>query len=184
MLESLEIAVPAQPDDAAEEVRRAKLRDEETWSAWYDRYYRVLYRYALARTGTREEAEDIAAQAFVRALEGIDRYDYRGRPVLAWLYRITHNLVADHNRRDRRKPAIRLEDAPMHDLHDHGIEVSNIELQDALARLKPDHREVLVLRFLVDLSHRETAAIMGKTEAAVYSLQVRAIDNLRRAIKE
>jgi RNA polymerase sigma-70 factor (ECF subfamily) len=62
-------------------------------------------------------------------------------------------------------------------------DLPRIELHDALVRLKDEQRDVIVLRFLSALSLRETATVMQKTEAAVYSLQVRALANLRKAIK-
>jgi RNA polymerase sigma-70 factor (ECF subfamily) len=184
LAESFELTLPAQLDSEEQEVRRAKARDEATWTLWYDRYFPTLYRYALARTARRDEAEDIAAAAFMRALEGIDRYDWRGRPVLAWLYRITHNLVADRNRRSRRKPAVPLDEVAPGDLSGMDPDLPRVELHDALARLKDEQRDVIILRFLSALSLRETATIMNKSEAAVYSLQVRALANLRKAIKE
>jgi RNA polymerase sigma-70 factor (ECF subfamily) len=183
LAESFELTLPARLDTEEEEVRRAKARDETTWGLWYDRYFPTLYRYALARTARREEAEDIAALAFVRALEGIDRYDWRGRPVLAWLYRITHNLVADRNRRSKRRPAVPLDEVTAAELSSLDPDLPRIELHDALVRLKDEQRDVIVLRFLSALSLRETATVMQKTEAAVYSLQVRALANLRKAIK-
>lgn len=180
LFDSYELRLPLAVDEEAAEVLRAKERDSAAWACWYDRYYPLLYRYALARTGRREEAEDIAAQAFVRALEGIDKFDYRGRPVLAWLYRITHNLVTDRVRRDKRRPAVRLDDVS-HVLQGADSELPRLEVIDALNRLKADQRDVLVLRYMVAMPAREIAAIMGKTESAVYSLQVRAIANLRKA---
>src|SRR5712692_9187588 len=85
--------------DEGELVRRAKGREAEVWSQWYDQYYSPLYRYAFSRLSSREDAEDIAAQVFVEALKGIGGYKYRGRPILAWLYRIAHNLVAARYRK-------------------------------------------------------------------------------------
>lgn len=184
MFESLELTLPQPADAEADEVERAKLREPAVWSAWYDRYFPALYRYALARTNRREDAEDIAAQAFLRALESIDRYDYRGRPVLAWLYRITRNLVADRLRREARRPAVSLDSETAAEPSGEDLNVRNIELQDALRRLKREHREVLVLRYLVALSNREVAALLGKTETAVYSLQARAAENLRRLLRD
>ena len=67
-------------------IKRVKERDEDAWARLYDLHYLSLYRYAFARLRSREEAEDIAAQVFLEALRGIDRYTYRGKPMLAWLY--------------------------------------------------------------------------------------------------
>ncbi len=184
MFESFELSLPLGGSAEAEEVQQARRRDAAVWTAWYDRYFPLLYRYALARTGRREDAEDIASQAFVRAVEAIDSFNYRGRPVLAWLYRITHNLVTDRVRRNQRRPAVALSEVSARDLPVADDGLPRIELLDALSRLRDDQREVVVLRFMTSLTAREVGAVLGKSEAAVYSLQVRALANLRRALEE
>lgn len=164
-------------------VRHLKLREEAAWSRLYDLYYPSLYRYAFARLRSREEAEDVAAQVFLEALRGIDRFTYRGKPLLAWLYRIARNLTADTQRRElRRGPwAGRQAEAEEHaPAADASLEV--MELLEAIARLTIDQQEVVILRFFMALPARETAQILGKNETAVYALQVRAINALRRMI--
>ncbi len=161
-------------------IRRVKERDEDAWSQLYDLHYPSLYRYAFARLRSREEAEDIAAQVFLEALRGIDRYAYRGKPLLAWLYRIARNLVADHQRYQiRKEKASQLPGAdafapPADD------SLETMELLEAISRLTVDQQEVLILRFFMALPARATAQILGKNETAVFALQVRAIGALRR----
>lgn len=184
MLDSFNLYFTSQADSEADEVESAKARDPGTWGAWHDRYYSVIFRYALARTGRREDAEDLAAQTFLKALEGIDNYSYRGRPVLAWLYRICHNLVADDARRSERRPSVRLDEQTASSLPARDSQEPSVELLDAISRLRPEHAEVLTLRFLVALPARGVAELLGKSEAAVYSLQVRAIQSLRDALKD
>ena len=170
---------PADPE--AEEVRRAKGRDSAIWSAWYDRYHPSLYRYAYARLGIQAEAEDIAAQVFVEALKGIDSFSYRGRPVLAWLYRIARNLVVDQIRRNTRhqdawdRLVLPSEPGPSADQA-----VEALALREAMNRLTGEQREVIILRYFLSLSTREVAALLGKNEVAVFSLQARALAALRR----
>jgi len=162
-------------------VRRVKSRDEAAWSELYDLHYPSLYRYAFARLRSREEAEDVAAQVFLEALRGIDRYAYRGRPLLAWLYRIARNLVADQQRLQmRRERASRL--AAGADTYAPAADESldTMELLEAISRLTIDQQEVLILRFFMALPARVTAQMLGKNETAVFALQVRAIAALRR----
>ena len=149
--------------------QRVKERDEEAWSELYDLHYASLYRYAFARLRSREEAEDIASQVFLEALRGIDSYEYRGRPLLAWLYRIARNLIADDIRRQVRKTraaTLSQGDASFAPAADESIETM----------------EVLIQRFFMALSAKETAQLLGKNETAVFSLQVRAINSLRRLL--
>ena len=163
--------------------QRVKERDEEAWSELYDLHYASLYRYAFARLRSREEAKDIASQVFLEALRGIDSYEYRGRPLLAWLYRIARNLIADDIRRQVRKTraaTLSQGDASFAPAADESIET--MELLEAIALLTQDQQEVLIQRFFMALSAKETAQMLGKNETAVFSLQVRAINSLRRLL--
>src|SRR5687768_11958402 len=88
-----EVALIPNLEDESRLVRRAKERDAAAWSELYDAYYQVLFRYAFVRLRRREDAEDVASQVFLEAIKGIDGYEDRGRPFLAWFYGIAHNLV-------------------------------------------------------------------------------------------
>src|SRR3990170_174777 len=83
-------------DDEARLVQLAKERSPTAWAQIYDASYQKLFRYCYARTGDTTTAADLTSRVFLEALEGIDRYVYRGRPLLAWLYRIARNVVSDH----------------------------------------------------------------------------------------
>ena len=182
-------------------VERAKAGAPEAWTEIYQRHYRPLYRYALARVGDQALAEDLTATVFLEALHGIESYTYRGRPLLAWLYRIARNVVTDHRRREsgRRKGAVRqlqsrvlwyfmrsgaerqAEAAPS--LQDPATEdqrAERLDLKQALAKLGGLQREVIALHYFAGFSLREVARLLGKNERAVYSLQARALAALRR----
>jgi RNA polymerase sigma-70 factor (ECF subfamily) len=170
--------------DEAEEVRRAKQRDSLVWAAWHDAYYPLIYRYAFVRLANPEDAEDVTSQVFLEALKGIHRYEFRGRPIVAWLYGIAHNLV-QHRRQElaRRPKPIELSEGGAEALLDNS-EATDAKLLvwSVLEMLKDEHREILVLRYLLDFPAKEVAAILGKTEQAVYSLQLRALDAARRVL--
>jgi RNA polymerase sigma-70 factor (ECF subfamily) len=196
----------------AELVGRAKAHSTEAWTEIYDTHYRAIFRYVKARVFDETTAEDLASAVFVGALRGIDSFQYRGRPLLAWLYRIARNVVASHQRQlleprgEGLKPGLDLprrviwrltrrsprDDAQAtdHDLvsasgseGDPATMVERLDLRNALAKLPANQREVVILRFLVGLSGQEVAAVMGKQPAAIYSLQARAILALREQLK-
>jgi RNA polymerase sigma-70 factor (ECF subfamily) len=156
---------------------RLRALDDDAWTEFYEQYHLQMWRYAYARTGKRDEADDLAAQVFMEALSSIHRYRDKGRPVLAWLYAIVRNLVSNHRRRARR-------DATDGDVEPTGASleerIDSIELAAALERLTGTQRDVVVLRFYAGYSTREIAVAMRKREAAIYSLEVRAIAALRR----
>jgi RNA polymerase sigma-70 factor, ECF subfamily len=170
--------------DHEDEVARARQRDPETWSLWYERYHRLLYRYVLVRLGDTQEAEDIASQVFVVAIDKIGSFNYRGKSVLAWLYTIARNLITDRQRINSRQGSNKLNLVEQERSIDTDEGLDLIQLRMALSRIKKEQQEVLELRFILALSIKETAAALGKSEPAVNSLQVRAITALRRQLVE
>jgi len=196
----------------AELVGRAKSRSREAWTEIYNTHYGAVFRYVRARVFDDATAEDLASAVFVGALKGISSFRYKGRPLLAWLYRIARNVVATHQRQllkprgespkgglaAPRRVIRRLmrrsrgdgAQAADHDLiatasseGDPGAMVDRLDLRDALTRLPANQREVVILRFFVGLSGQEVAEVTGKGPAAVYSLQARAILALREQLK-
>ena len=160
----------------------ARARDQATWATLFDRYYPVLCRYAHARLGSIAEAEDVASQTFLKAYEAIGRYQYRERPLLAWLYTICRNL-ANKRRNHSWARTVALANAseaagPTADDEFEG----RLDLMDAVLRLKDQQRDVIILRFSLGMSLRETAGVLNTTETAVHSLQTRALANLRRRL--
>jgi len=166
-------------------VDRAKGGDAEAFGGLYDRFQPEIVRYLTHRTRDMDAAEDLAQQVFLRAWQAIPRYEDRGVPFKAWLYRMAHNQMVDHFR--SRRPTSDLEglDLPV----DSEAETLLLEgemqeaLKGALERLTEDHRQVLVLRFLMEKSAREIGEIMGRKEVTIRGLQMRALQSLRREIE-
>ena len=163
--------------DFALGVRR---HDQSIWSAWYEEHYRHLYRYAYGKTGSREEAEDIASQTFLEALKGFDRYRDQGLPVLAWLYGIARNLIAQRARKSQREDRALAGSLLEPETSDTDSVPDRLDLLAAIRQLTPEQQDVIVLRFFLSKSTREVAQIMDKKENAVFALQFRAVNSLRR----
>ena len=83
-------------------VQLARQRDAATWSEIYVQNYTRVYGYAYGYLGLKEDAEDLAAQVFVEAMQSIDSYRDMGRPLIAWLYGIARNLIRERAKRARR----------------------------------------------------------------------------------
>ncbi|MDP2328925.1 MAG: sigma-70 family RNA polymerase sigma factor [Dehalococcoidia bacterium] len=166
-------------------VDRAKGGDAEAFGGLYDRFQPEIVRYLTHRTRDADAAEDLAQQVFLKAWQAIPRYEDRGVPFKAWLYRMAHNQMVDHFR--GRRPTSDLEglDLPV----DSEAETLLLEgemqeaLKGALERLTEDHRQVLVLRFLMEKSAREIGEVMGRKEVTIRGLQMRALQALRREIE-
>jgi len=173
-------AYPAPEGDEAL-VERLRAFDQLAWGELYDLHHARIWRYAYARTGDRDDADDLAAQVFAEAVASIHRYRYTGRPLLAWLYRIARNLTAERARRRRREPPRGSAEPSSNSLEER---LDSMELARALEGLTDSQREVVALRFFAGYSTREIASAMDKREAAIYSLEVRALATLRRFLGE
>jgi RNA polymerase sigma-70 factor, ECF subfamily len=168
-------------------VERAR-DDPEAFTELYDRYVERVYQYAYRRLGTHEDAEDATAQTFHRAIEHLERYEWRGLPFGAWLFRIAHNLVVDKRR--SAQPSVSLDgiaaagfepedsDADAPDERLIGQDDAR-DAWDAVATLPALQRRAVVLRFARDLSHAEVGVIIGRSEAATKQLIYRAMLALR-----
>ena len=180
-------AQPAQ--DLAEEalVDAARSLDEAAWEEIYRRHAVRVYSYLQFRLRDQRVAEDLTADVFVRALAGIEGYVWRGTPLLAWLYRIAHNVAADYRKKAGRESDNRAADVPV-DIADRRNLIRGVDEQTdmlaAVRSLTEDQQQVIILRFYHELSNAQVAGIVGKSEGAVKALQSRALQSLRRILRE
>ncbi|MBM2842845.1 MAG: polymerase sigma-70 factor, subfamily (modular protein), partial [Anaerolineales bacterium] len=99
---------PVRPADHGEElslVARAG-SDADAFGVLYERHVRRIYNYIFYRTGNHHDAEDLTARVFQRALRHVGKFEDKGVPFSAWLYRIAHNLVANWHRDRSRRPTV------------------------------------------------------------------------------
>jgi RNA polymerase sigma-70 factor (ECF subfamily) len=175
-----------QDEDAALAIRASK-GESAAFGLLYDRHVAAIYRYVYYRVRDDAEAEDLTSDVFIRALKAMPRYEPR-QAFLAWLYRIARNAVIDRARKGNRQ--VSFEDALEHPGVDKIVEPDaeilahsdSATLRDALQKLTPLQREVVVLRFLEGYSTLEIAGMVGKREGTVRGIQFRAIGALRQLI--
>src|SRR5215213_2598634 len=154
----------------SELVVRAKAGDHAAFTQIYERYAPAIYRYIYFRVGEAELAEDLQAEVFLRMLEGIHRYEERGWPISAWLYRIAHDRTVDTMRRRRTRKHVPLDkwggscDGTENVVSAH---LDYEELNLTLVVLTSYQRQVILLRFMADMSVQEVAQTIGRTEGAV-----------------
>jgi RNA polymerase sigma-70 factor (ECF subfamily) len=172
----------AEDNDESELVRRLAAMDEEAWRAAYQCYFPSVFRLAYVRVLNQAAAEDIAAKVYLEAIASIGRYQYRGVPFRAWLFRIASNEVSDYIKQQRRKPQVSIEDAGELALEDSGDIEIRADLLEALDLLTELQKNVVVLRFIAGCTLSEVAQVLGRSIGAIKQLQSRAIGVLQEAL--
>jgi RNA polymerase sigma-70 factor (ECF subfamily) len=173
-------------DREAEERRlvEAAQRDIACFGDLYEHYFELVYAYAARRVRDRNEAEDLTAEVFHRALRSLPRFKWTGAPFAAWLFRIASNMIADRAQRVARERTVNDEDALETQPQPQQIDLEESERSATLFRsvdqLAEDQRRVLIMRFAEEKSIREIANAMGRSEGAVKQLQFRALEKLRK----
>lgn len=172
-------------------VRRAIAGEQAAISQLYERHVDAIYRYVRYRVDDDETARDITADVFVRALEGLGRYDERNVPFLAWLYRISHARVVDYWRKSARR-----DEQSYDEITERGDMPADVEaldavdilqhaaLRGAMRRLTSEQQEVLILKYVQGLTNSEISEITNKTVGAVKALQHRGLEALARMLQE
>ena len=158
----------------------AAQKDPARFGELYEIHFERVYAYIARRVQDRAETEDLTADVFQQALANLKRFEWRGIPFAAWLFRIAANLITDRWQRSGREIADeeRVEAAQVSP-----TEIERVERQATLFRLvdslPAEQQRVVVLRFVEQKSIKEVAREIRKTEGAVKQLQFRALSNLR-----
>jgi RNA polymerase sigma-70 factor, ECF subfamily len=181
----------------------AAQQDCANFVAVYEKYFDLVYAYVARRTRSRDDAEDMTAEVFRKALENLPRFKWTGVPFGAWLLRISSNLIADRAKRAAREGGINPRvskggvDAPSLTVElpsrsqPTARQAQQSDLEEAerrahlfglVAGLSDDQRSVVVMRFAEEKSIREIADALGRSEGAVKQLQLRALENLRKRL--
>lgn len=162
-----------------EQVRRG---DREAFQALYDKYLRLVHRYVQVRVGDPHDTEDLVADTFIKAWRGLERYECRDKPFVAWLLRIAHNLVADKYRQ-KRDLASRLPWASLAG-EQQFARVDNLdEIRRAFGALSYEQQVILHMHFFEDYAIDEVAQFLGKSPNAIRVAQFRALRRLRQVLK-
>lgn len=164
-------------------VERAIAGDAESFGQLYDHYVDRIYRHLYYRVGNPVEAEDLAAQVFLKAWNAIARYRPMGRPFGVWLLSIAHNLLVDHYRAQRDSSSIDDVIIPADDSADPVTlaekSFASANLRQAIKKLKRDQQVVVVMRYIDGVDYSDIAAFLNKSEGAVRVILHRALLSLR-----
>jgi len=183
-------------DDAVESaehlrdlVARGQQGDREALEELYLIHFDRIYSYLHVSVRNRHDAEDLTTQTFLKMLEKIGSFRWQSAPFSAWLFRIAHNLAMDHFRARRRwQPEEEVPEPPPSDAEPSAeLEAMRIIGRESMLKLiedlSPEQQQVLTLKFVFNLPNAEVAAILGKTQGAVKSLQHRALVSLQKKVE-
>ncbi len=175
-------------DDERGVVAAARRGNADAWEALVQAHQQAVFRLAYLLLGDADDAEDIAQETFLRAYHALDRFD-PGRPLRPWLMRITTNLC--HN---WRRSVGRYLSALNHALRSQPPAVSAVQqaeqqleaetLWKAVQRLRPQDQQVIYLRYFLDCSEADTAAVLGTAQGTVKSRSHRALARLRAVLQK
>jgi RNA polymerase sigma-70 factor (ECF subfamily) len=177
----LALRAPA-PEMAERTLVEAAQRDPSRFGDLYEAHFDRVYDFVMRRVRDRAEAEDVTADVFHHALAHLPRFEWRGVPFAAWLFRIATNALIDRAKRVARERAVPRPDDPA------VVSAEDIEQRARLFRLvdrlPASQRRVLVMRFAEEKTIREIAEAVGRTEGAVKQLQLRGLQGLRAHLGE
>ena len=158
----------------------AAQHDPARFADLYELNFERVYAYIVKRVRDRADTEDLTAEVFQQALANLKRFEWRGIPFAAWLYRIAANLISDRRQHSGREVA---DDSEIESAQASAGEIEEVERRATLFRLvetlPPEQKRVVILRFVQEKSIKEVAREIRKSEGAVKQLQFRALSSLR-----
>jgi len=164
-------------------IKKCQAGNLDDFTLLYDAYVKKIYNFIYYRTQHKETAEDLTSRAFMKALEKISSFENEKGSFSSWLYRIARNSVIDYYRTKKH-------DADISDIWDLASE-ENIErdldtkeklkkVDEYLKNLKSEQREIIIMRVWQELSYKEIAEIIGKSEASCKMTYARALAKLKQ----
>ena len=171
----------ANADEDERSLIEAAQADPARFVDLYERHFHRVYAYVSRRASSRDVAEDVTSEVFEHALTNLRKFEWRGVPFLAWLFRIAANALADRWRRTSRDSSEPPPDVP--DRHEAGEIERRALIAQLVERLPDAQRRVIEMRFMDQQSIREIAHALERSEGAVKQLQLRALENLRQYLE-
>jgi RNA polymerase sigma-70 factor (ECF subfamily) len=170
--------------------------DVRAFAQLYERYADQVFRYTLARTGSRATADDLTSDTFVAALERLDQFDPIQGSFSGWLFVIASRRIADHYRRRKRfwhlitgRSFMARHDDDLHDAEEDALETvvrrdEAEQVRAALARLPAGEREVVLLRYSAGLNSADVAVALGISHSAARQRLSRALRRLEIDLRD
>jgi len=170
-------------------IRKAQ-SDPNRFAPLYDKYYKQIFLFIYRRADNEETSADLTSQVFMKAIINLPKYEFKGVPFSAWLYRIASNEVNQHFRKNKTTRVISLEDSGIDRLAqelselDDDTTIKEQVLTEGLQNLSKDEIQYIELRFFEDHSFKEIGFILNITENNAKVKTYRILDKIRKVISE
>lgn len=155
----------------------------------YSKYYEPIFRFIYQRTADESMSADLTSQVFLKAMQNLHKYEFKGVPFSAWLFRIASNEIAQHFRKIKKNRVITLEENSTKDLEDEFEDKADLEinitiLKEVIQDLKPAEVELLELRFFEKRPFKEVAEILDITENNAKVKVYRLLQKMKKRFKK
>ena len=164
--------------------------DHDAFSKLYDVFIDPIYRYVYFRVKV-DEVEDLVETVFLKVWENLKKYKKKEKTHFSsWIFRIAHNLVVDYYRSHKNLDSLEL-NIQIPDQNRQHNPIKNVQnifdkdtLKVAISKLKKSHQQILIHKFINELSNREISGILKKSEGSLRILQFRALKALKTELKD
>ncbi len=168
-----------------QEVIRKCKDDPQAFRSLYEKYYKPVFVFVYHRIGDKDLSGDLTAQVFLKALQKIGQFKFRGLPFSSWLFRIAMNECNDFFRRTMRERLVVLDPSIAHTFYEEmfgmdAIEELQAKLPDILQRLKETELYIIELRFMEGQSFKQIAEILGITESYAKVRTYRTLEKMKK----
>lgn len=169
-------------------IQLAKNGDKEAFGNLYNLYFIPIFRYIYFRVKSKTEAEDLVQEVFLKVYQGIENFKDQNKLPLNYFFTIARNTLIDYWRKKKEV----LVDEKLENISDKNADSAELVEQketegmiiNLIKDLTEEQQEVIVLKFINDLTNREIAKLLGKSEEAIRQLQCRALKKLRKKFKD
>jgi len=172
-------------DQEWEDVKAAQ-KNAAAFRPLYERYYEQIFRFVYRRTAEEALTADICSQVFLKAMQKIKTYTFRGVPFSAWLYRIANNEITQHYRHAKKSRVVSIQEIQLEEMTD---EIDNFDyekqrnnLLNALNNLSESDMQIIELRFFEQHSFKEVGQILNITENNAKTRTYRALEKIKRHV--
>ncbi|MEK7482005.1 MAG: RNA polymerase sigma factor [Patescibacteria group bacterium] len=170
-------------------MRLAKEGDSRAFKKLYRLYFTPIFRYVYFRVKTKEIAEDLTQEVFLKVYRSLAVFKAAKASPLAYFFTVARNTVIDYWKKKKDVLTDDLESLKIADKAKNPAEITDIKIageitQKAIKKLTEEQQEVIVMKFISDLPNKEIANLLSKTEEAVRQIQCRALKALRQELKE